>query len=607
MKVTLHCNVPYDPDMPNAAIGYLKGFLKEKGVETRNIYWNLILREDVRFFTSKFRNSFPDMESIFEEYTSVYMLSKLLKPRTYERTLLDSYLKNIFPEHIISSRLEALVKKIEAYITSEKLLNCDVAGFTMKTYQWISNYIIIKMMKKINPDLKVLIGGLGSPTQAKEFLKVLKDVDYVIWGEGEYPMLDFLSFLDGEKREDEVPNFVYRHEDRLKSTYEIDTSVLPPLDSYPFADHYDYFKTLSDMKLEGIALVAPIWGSRSCHWNRCKFCNFNKGYSFRERSPENILREIAHQSEKHKIDRFMFTDSDVTGSNKGRLKKLLELIYESSSQRKKLYNLWGAFSPIFIDRENSRLLKLAGFDAVDIGYEAMTDTLLSKMRKRHSFAHNIQILKLGEEFGLNIGGLNVIRGIPNEEASDVIESVYNLRFIRFFLSKYDIKPHNSLTLFKDSPFYEDVSAENRSKWNINPIHNGIEVTGLLKDADKFEFFGFKSGLANSYLWEKFEYLLSKLKECRFSYSWIDYGSFSVIEERGFNRLKYTPDRDKTDILLFCDTIRHFVQVKERFSHIDEIKLIGIIKALKEATLLYYDEDLSHIISCVSAKKMVKMK
>ncbi|MCK4359902.1 MAG: radical SAM protein, partial [Candidatus Cloacimonetes bacterium] len=526
MKLALHCSVPYDPEIPNAAIGYLKGFLEENGIVTKNIYWNLILFEDMQFFTSKLRNSFSEIEQFLNQ-SSIYILSKLIKSSTYERTVLDAYLKNIFPEHIISRRLEAIVEKIEAYIDSEKLYDCDVAGFTVNTYQWLSDFTIIKMMKKANPDLKVLIGGLRTSAQAEEFMKVIKDVDYAIWGEGEYPLLDFLRFLNGKKKEDDVPNFVYRYGNGLKSTYEIDRKILPSIDSYPFADHSDYYKTLDDLKLEGLISVIPIWGSRSCFWHKCKFCTITENYPFRERSPENIIQEIEYQSEKYKINRFIFSDSNFAGSNRGRLKKLLKLIHASSYKRKKTYQLWGELSPLHIDKEIARLIKLAGFDSVVVGYEAMTDRLLRKMEKMHKFAHNIQTLKLSEEFDINTTAA-LIRGIPTEEESDVIESLHNLRFIRFSLSRYEIIT-NDLTLFKYAPFYEDVAEEDRNKWNIDMLNNGIEGTGLLKNVDKFEFFGFKSGLTNSYLWEKFGYLLSKFKEAKFSYNWIGYGSFSVIE------------------------------------------------------------------------------
>ncbi len=604
MKITLHCNVPYSPETPNAAIGYLKGFLKGKGIDVRNIYWNLILFDEMHFFTSRLGKP-TDINLYFTEYI-MYVLSRLLKSDNRERTFLDPYLENIFPEHIVSKRLKAMVETVESYVDHEKLYDCDVAGFTVKTYQWFMDYIVIKMIKKANPNLRVLMGGFRTSAQASEFMKVMDEADYGIWGEGEYPMLDFLRFLEGEKKEDEVPNLVYRNGSRLQSTYEMDREGLPNVDSYPFADHSDYFRTLREMKLESLSPDIPIWGSRSCSWNKCKFCVLTESYPFRERSPGNIIEEMEYQSEEHSTYRFLFVDTNVAGSSKKRLRTLLKLIFESSSKRRKPYQLFGEMSPLHMDREVAKLAELAGFDSVQVGYEAMTDRLLSKMQKMHAFAHNIQVLKCGQEFDLDLEGLLVMKGIPAEEERDVIESMHNLRFIRFFPSRHDITP-NSFTLYGGAPFYEEMSEDDREKWNINPIYYEIKGTNLLTDVDRFEFFGFKSDFAHSFAWEQFERLLSKFSETEFAYKWIDYGDFSVIEEYGFNSIRYTFDKDKTDLLIFCDDIKNFSQARRRFSHINEVKLLSIMKALKEAAFLYYDENLHHIISCVSAKRIVRMK
>jgi hypothetical protein len=44
----LHCTPPYTLDIPNPAIGYLKGFLKALGIPVKNIYWNAVLASTIK-------------------------------------------------------------------------------------------------------------------------------------------------------------------------------------------------------------------------------------------------------------------------------------------------------------------------------------------------------------------------------------------------------------------------------------------------------------------------------------------------------------------------------------------------------------------------------
>ena len=50
MDITLHCAPPYRFDVPNAALGYLKGFLEARNIHVKNVYWNVILTPEIEGF-----------------------------------------------------------------------------------------------------------------------------------------------------------------------------------------------------------------------------------------------------------------------------------------------------------------------------------------------------------------------------------------------------------------------------------------------------------------------------------------------------------------------------------------------------------------------------
>ncbi|MBU7019241.1 MAG: hypothetical protein HXS44_17155, partial [Theionarchaea archaeon] len=256
---------------------------------------------------------------------------------------------------------------------------------------------------------------------------------------------------------------------------------------------------------------------------------------------------------------------------------------------------FGEISPIFLNPETDISLRLATFLGIQIGFDAVTYTLLEKMQKRQKFAHNIQALKLGQRYQLNIGGRFILRGIPTETVEDILESCRNLKFLRFLLNTYSIGPSLFL-LYKDSPFYKEMPEKEREAWNNNPYWTEISPTELIPESDRFEFFGFSRERPYHSLWDDFEVILNFYTNQNYSYTWIEYVNGSFIEEKGPKTYRFTLNRDETDILIFCDLVKSFKEVRKRFLHIPEENLREILHTLNEVGFLYYDQNMDTIIS-----------
>lgn len=608
--IHLHCTPPYNQHIPNPALGYLKGFLAGKGIDVKNVFWNLILAEHLAQFLRGLKD-YSKSNDFLTIYPTLYICRQLLTEYDDVKTPLDSLYLSIYSKDEITNMVQSVKEDIDFHIKKNNLYK-GIAGFTLKSYQWLMGYYVISRLKAFNPDVTVVIGGLTNKEQAHVFMNMMHQADYAIWGEGEYPFWYFLRALTENTPVTEVPNLVYRRY-TLCSTRPF--QEYPSLDEYPFADHTEYvhgFKqymtgsTLSDYvstfgrhPADEAPLIIPIWGSRSCPWNKCKFCVLNENYEYRARSPESIVEEIEYQSEKHRINSFMFMDTELAGNTK-RFKTLLQLLMQSSLENEKKYRFFAEVSPIFITDETAKLMQLASFTEIQIGFEAMTDSLLEKMKKRHRFAHNIQALKLGKRYGVGISGLNILRGIPPETKEDIIESLANIRFLRFLLTTYTLTP-GFLRLDKGSPFYEDVSKKERTHWKNNPIWTEVEPLELIPVSEKEEFFGF-CGPGLNRLWVDFENLIKFYTKQARTYEWIAYPNGSFVEEKGLRVYKYIFDRDETDLLIFCDTIKTFSDVKKRFPHLSEDDLFKMLYNLKKVGLVYCDENARQIISVLDTKE-----
>jgi radical SAM superfamily enzyme YgiQ (UPF0313 family) len=602
MKIDLHCNLPYAFWIPNPSIGYLKGYiLQNSGLKVRNIYWN-VLSDDL---LQKYHRLTGDASKYQNEDRMLVHIAKLLY-ETPEGDFSPDSDKNVtnnrfFPCHELKEFAYDLKTFFDTSIRKRTLYDVNVAGFTMKTYQWLFNYYIIRRLKQYNPDINIVIGGIWSREQAKKLMKMFNEVDFAIWGEGEITFSSLLSQIENQMNYEQIPNLIYRKKNKLIITRRLTIKDLPPIDAYPFSDHSDYFKSI---KTHDLDIRIPIWGTRSCWWNRCKFCIFHEDLFYRERSPENIVAEIEYQSQKYGIDTIMFSDNDIGRKDRKSFDLLLKLLILSSNSKRNPYDIRAEISPLRLDRNSIRLMNKIAVKFVAIGFEAFSDSLLSKMNKPQSFAHNIQAYKFAEEQNFGLRELPIIRGIPLETSDDVIESMINLRYLRFLINKYQPNVRNFI-LYKGAPFYDELQSEEIQAYTYNIEWPDSENLDFVSSREMKELCGFSRGLVHSDLWERFQVVLDQYMSDCFSYRWFEYSDgSSVVEEYGRDvvdvRCRYMLSPLETALLTFCDTVRLFSDVRRHFVDVDEVDLKRVMGPLKEAGLLYFNDDFKHhIISIVS--------
>ena len=103
-----------------------------------------------------------------------------------------------------------------------------------------------------------------------------------------------------------------------------------------------------------------------------------------------------------------------------------------------------------------------------------------------------------------------------------------------------------------------------------------------------------------------------MSDC-FSYRWFGYSDgSSVVEEYGRDvvdvRCRYMLSPLETALLTFCDTVRLFSDVRRHFVDVDEVELKRVMGPLKEAGLLYFNDDFKHhIISILARKNQICVK
>jgi radical SAM superfamily enzyme YgiQ (UPF0313 family) len=345
----------------------------------------------------------------------------------------------------------------------------DIVGVNTSLLQLIPANIFSNLSKKSYPDIPIIAGGISNRNEAIATLDNFSCYDFAICGEGENPIHQLCRFINHEILVEEVPNLAYRIDgniitnDRNKLFSKLE--IIKP-------DYSDYFTYINDNRIDIIKPLIPIESSRGCHWNKCKFCFLTDGYRNRTKNNDAIVAEILQSIELYNIFEFVFLDNDIMFNDHEKFDDLLNHFVEIKEKYEQ-FGIWnGEVITKGLDASVIKKMTLAGFKSIQIGYEAVSDSLLRKINKKNSFSSNLMFVKWSYEYNLNLQGLNIITGLIGENDEDIKISIRNLRYLRFFLNdkiKHEVIP---LQIMRASRYYNELNEKNElGEWNKNPLHS----------------------------------------------------------------------------------------------------------------------------------------
>lgn len=608
MRVALHCNLPFIPDMPHPGLGSLKAFLRDHGFPLVTIhYWN-VLPADLELVLSRICAALAG----WRREDVLALIARLIYVEDHEgelgRMAREIPAVNEAMRGLLCHFVRGHQKFVERKITAERPFEADVIGFSMTEYQWAFQRLLYDRLECVG-EQEIILGGARTREQAVEFMRLFPRARACTWGEGEVALLALLRGLRDGRKLLRVPSVAFRDKNGIRTTREIRICELPQIDDIPPADHSDFFATRAAYGAVGDVTI-PVGGSRSCAWNRCVFCFHTPRSSrsvsdYREGRVDRIGREIEFQRGRHGTNRFLLLDSSLGRKSRKtyheQLDVLLRLV-ESVEGEIEIHRaeIW----PHRLDRGSVRKLA-ATCCSVQIGFEAMTDRLLGKLGKAHCFAHNVQALRYAHDAGLPLRSLNVLRNLPSELAEDVEESIANLKFLRFYLDRFDSIRCNRIVVTRETDLYADLSDEDVSKLTAGAIF--WEQAGRLPFAAEIEV-----GLLGYFtlpdrhdeLWSRFAGELQRWRDRRCHYSWspLPGGGSIVREYEGHRQVAYRFfDSRRTRIMRFCDRVRRYGEIRQIAGGLAGDELDRFLLEMRNSGYLYCQVDLTgFLVSTISA-------
>jgi radical SAM superfamily enzyme YgiQ (UPF0313 family) len=198
----------------------------------------------------------------------------------------------------------------------------DLVGFSAMTPQLITALQAAALIKQTRPETVVVLGGAHFDSTHEDTYEMADCFDFIVYGEGEYPLLEVAQSLDEHGREhlhrclEGVGNVIFKNADGNIVKNER-RPFLTGLDDLPTVD-YDMIdvQRYSIPTMAGRYVISMML-SRGCPF-RCTFCDapITMGKKLRFWSLERIIKDLKFLVEKYDCHNFVFKDSTFTANQK---------------------------------------------------------------------------------------------------------------------------------------------------------------------------------------------------------------------------------------------------------------------------------------------------
>ncbi|HUL20796.1 MAG TPA: radical SAM protein [Thermodesulfobacteriota bacterium] len=298
----------------------------------------------------------------------------------------------------------------------------DVFGISASFTPYHGEALEIARIIKQGDRKKIVVMGGAHVSCDPEGVLQSPSVDYVILGEGEvrFPLLleqigegkarniqgiDGVGYRDnGEIRINPLRNFIQ----------DLDSLPQPARDLLDL-DRYRLRKKRSTMMIT----------SRGCP-HGCAYCSahFVMGASFRTRTPNAIFKEMIDCQKQYGIENFDIEDDNFTFDQE-RAKQFMNLIIETFGERKIELSAMNGISFASLDGELLRLMKRAGFHAINLSYVSTDPATKERMRRPKPTTEFERILKQAEQIGLHVIAYAIL-GMPGQTIEEMVDTLIYL-------------------------------------------------------------------------------------------------------------------------------------------------------------------------------------
>jgi radical SAM superfamily enzyme YgiQ (UPF0313 family) len=339
-----------------------------------------------------------------------------------------------------------------------------IIGVSCLTENRYSAIKTLEKVKKINPGIVTIIGGLHATFSDKLLLENYPFIDIVVKGEGEETLYELIKKIKAKKSLEKVKGISYRTNGQIKINplrpfiEDIEKLPLPAYELFPMKE----YPLPPDVKGK-VNQTSLVTTSRGCPMG-CKFCEttFAWGRKIRSTSAKRLYEHVKYLYDNFGIDYIRFAD-DLFTIKKEKVIEFCELVIKNKLPIR--FRIQARVDTV--DEEMVKMLKKAGCDLIEYGAESGSNKVLFAVGKNITVDKIKDAVELTKKVGIDVKYFLIV-GLLEEGPNETWET--------FELIK-DTKPDwigiNALTIYPGTCVYDIAKKEgliNDELWlnYINP-------------------------------------------------------------------------------------------------------------------------------------------
>jgi anaerobic magnesium-protoporphyrin IX monomethyl ester cyclase len=375
---------------------------------------------------------------------------------------------NILPEHFDWSNVSEDQSKLTNQVIDEfisllseknpKFVGISVFSFWQQRFV----YFLCKKIKKLNLDVKIILGGMGCDKHPSGLSTVLELTSFD-------KMSNFASLMIKLS----LADFVILNDGEIELVNILKNNTLSNVDKevsfeYKIIPNFDDYK-LDEYLFAGNRKMLAIQGSKGCV-RKCVFCTHHRDYSkFYFKSGVDIAEEIIYLSKKYDVYNFQFIDSLVNGSLREFKNFVGQLAEYNQANEDKKISWHGSYicrASSELSDEDFKIIKLSGAHGLTIGAESGSNQVLKEMKKQTTAEDLEYEISKFEEFNINCSLLFIV-GFYNETWEDFMMTLNLLkRLQKYFYNGTISSVRLGYTLAISDWDQLDVSKFEYDKFNV---------------------------------------------------------------------------------------------------------------------------------------------
>jgi len=293
----------------------------------------------------------------------------------------------------------------------------------MFSNEWLYHRHFINAIGEHFPGVPIVIGGEHATAAGEYVLRCCPSVVACVLGEGEDTLIDMLDALETGRDLAEVSGLLLRAEGG-KSTRTAPRSRMRHLDDIPWPawDLLPLRTYLDAGAAHGTVgrRTMPMLASRGCPY-RCTFCSNPQmwGKLWSIRSPEDVVKEMAHYKRLYDVDSFAFYDLTAV-IKRDWILEFTRLILEADLKVNWL--LPSGTRSEALDREVVRAMYKSGCLTLNLAPESGSLVTLQRIKKQVKLDKMLVTVRSCAREGI-VARANIIFGFPGERPRDMLDSL----------------------------------------------------------------------------------------------------------------------------------------------------------------------------------------